>query len=54
MSKFAIFNMTDGIPSGGGQEFDSIDDAEVWISKERKKFMDIQVNFCRLKKNFLK
>ena len=40
MSKFAIFNMTDGIPSGGGQEFDSIDDAEVWISKERKKFMD--------------
>jgi hypothetical protein len=42
MSKFAIFNMTDGIPSGGGQEFDSIESAEEWIKGERKKFMDIQ------------
>lgn len=42
MSKFSIFNMTDGIPSGGGKLFETVDDAEGWIKDERKKFMNIQ------------
>ncbi|MBL18546.1 MAG: hypothetical protein CMC82_01780 [Flavobacteriaceae bacterium] len=40
-SKFEVFNETDGIPSGGGQLFDTLEDAKGWIEGERKKHMEL-------------
>lgn len=41
MSKFSIFNMTDGIPSGGGQLFETMEKVEEWVTMERAKHMEL-------------